>query len=137
LEAVKTIRRSGVWLEVVYLVIPSLNDDPADIRKMARWLAAEAGPDVPLHFTRFYPMYLMKNLPPTPVSTLERLRDAARAEGLRFVYIGNVPGHEGENTVCPKCRTVLIERYGYEIRKNILVEGACPVCRQRIPGLWA
>jgi len=137
LEAVKTIRRSGVWLEVVYLVIPSLNDNPADVRKMARWLADEAGADVPLHFTRFYPMYLMKNLPPTPVSTLERLRDAARAEGLRFVYVGNVPGHEGENTVCPKCRTVLIERYGYEIRNNILVEGACPVCRQRIPGLWA
>lgn len=137
LDAIKIVRQSGVWMEIVYLVIPTLNDDMADIRKMSRWMAAEIGPDVPVHFTRFQPQYLLKNLPPTPVSTLEKARETARSEGLRFVYIGNVPGHEGENTICPKCRTVLIKRYGYEIRTNVLKGGACPNCRTPIPGLWA
>jgi pyruvate formate lyase activating enzyme len=101
LDNLVLIKKSGVWLEIVYLVIPTLNDSVDDIRRMARWLAGAVGPDVPLHFTRFSPMYLLKNLPPTPVQTLEAARRAARDEGLRFVYIGNVPGHEAENTLCP------------------------------------
>ncbi len=137
MEAISITRKSGVWMEIVYLVIPTLNDGLDEIRRMAAWLAKEVGPDVPLHFTRFQPMYLVKNLPPTPVSSLERAREAARAEGLRFVYIGNVPGHEGENTFCPKCKTLLLERWGYEIRQNNLKGGACPKCRTPIPGLWA
>ena len=136
LDAITLVRKSKVWLEIVYLVIPTLNDDLDDIRRMARWMAGTIGTDVPLHFTRFSPMYLLKNLPPTPVSSLEKARDAARAEGLRFVYIGNVPGHEGENTVCPKCRTLLIRRFGYQIQENNLKGGACPNCRTAIPGLW-
>jgi len=137
LEAIKLIAKGKTWLEVVYLVIPSLNDDPDDIRAMSRWMLKEVGPDVPLHFTRFYPMYLIKNLPPTPVSTLEKLRGIAVEEGLHYVYMGNIPGHEGENTFCPKCRTTVIARYGYEIRKNALQGGLCPSCRNPIPGLWA
>jgi pyruvate formate lyase activating enzyme len=137
LEAIKLIARKKVWLEVVYLVIPTLNDGPDEVRRMSRWLAREAGPDVPLHFTRFQPMYLVKNLPPTPVSTLEKLRGIALEEGLRFVYAGNVPGHEAENTVCPGCRRTLIQRYGYEIVVNEIKEGSCPACRTRIPGIWA
>jgi pyruvate formate lyase activating enzyme len=137
LEAIRTVRKSGIWLEIVYLVVPTLNDGEAEIRDMTRWVAGEIGPDVPLHFTRFQPMYLLKNLPPTPISTLEAARRAAQAEGLRFVYLGNVPGHEGENTYCPKCRTPIIERSGYEIRENRLKGGACPSCRTPIPGLWA
>ena len=136
LESLALIHKSGTWLEVVYLVIPTLNDSIGDIRRMARWMAETLGTDVPLHFTRFSPMYLLKNLPPTPVSSLEAARNAAREEGLRFVYIGNVPGHEGENTVCPKCRTLLIQRFGFQIQKNILKGGACPNCRTAIPGLW-
>ncbi len=136
LDNLVLIKKSGVWLEIVYLVIPTLNDSVDDIRRMARWLAGAVGPDVPLHFTRFSPMYLLKNLPPTPVATLEAVRRAAREEGLRFVYIGNVPGHEAENTLCPKCSTLLIKRFGFQIQQNTLKEGACPNCRTAIPGLW-
>jgi len=137
LEAIKLIARSRVWLEIVYLVIPTLNDVPDDIRRMVRWMLREIGPDVPLHFTRFQPMYLVKNLPPTPVSTLESLRRIALDEGLHYVYIGNVPGHEGENTICPKCRRTLVRRYVFEIETNDIKEGKCPSCRTPIPGLWA
>ena len=137
LEAIKLIAKSPAWLEIVYLVIPELNDDPAEVKKMAAWLAREAGPDVPLHFTRFYPQYLIKNLPPTPVSTLESLRRTALGEGLRFVYLGNIPGHEGENTYCPKCRKTLIRRNGFEILDNGLSKGACPSCQSPIPGVWS
>ncbi len=137
LEAIRMVRRSRVWLEIVYLVIPTLNDSEADLRAMARWTAGEIGPDVPVHFTRFQPMYLLKNLPPTPVASLEKARRIALEEGLRYVYVGNVPGHEGENTYCPKCRTVVIERSGFAIRANRLKGGACPSCRTTIPGLWA
>jgi len=85
---------------------------------MCRYLKDEIGPDYPVHFSRFQPMYLLKNLPPTPVSTLERLREIALAEGLHYVYVGNVPGHPGENTYCPRCGKLIIERYGYVIRKR-------------------
>ena len=137
LEAIKLVARSKAWLEVVYLAIPTLNDSLDDGRKMARWLLKEIGPDVPLHFTRFQPMYLIKNLPPTPVSTLENLRRVALEEGLHYVYIGNVPGHEGENTFCPKCRKVVIQRYGFDIEKNALKGGKCPSCQNPVPGIWS
>jgi len=137
LEAIKLIARSKIWLEIVYLVIPTLNDSPEDIRKMARWVNKEIGPDVPVHFTRFFPMYLIKNLPPTPVSTLEKLRQIALQEGLHYVYMGNIPGHEGGNTICPKCRKIVVQRYGFEIEKNALEGGKCPTCQNPIPGIWA
>jgi len=137
LEAIKLISRSRVWLELVYLVIPTLNDAPDEIRKMARWILKEIGPDVPLHFTRFQPMYLVKNLPPTPVSTLESLRRAALEEGVRYVYTGNVPGHEGENTYCPKCRRTLVRRYVFDVEAFDIKEGRCPSCQTLIPGMWA
>jgi pyruvate formate lyase activating enzyme len=137
LDAVKAVsRHSGVWLEIVYLVIPSLNDSPRELRDMSRWIEQEIGPDVPVHFSRFHPYYLMKNLPPTPVSSLERARDIALEEGLSYVYIGNVPGHEGENTICPECRATVIRRRGYEIRSVKLTEGRCASCNHPIPGVW-
>ncbi len=136
LEAIKAVARSGTWLEIVYLVIPTLNDDPKEIREMSRWLRAEAGPDVPLHFSRFQPMYLVRNLPPTPVSTLEKARETAIEEGLRYVYVGNVPGHDGENTYCPECRRVVIQRTGYEVLENRIKGGKCGACGARIPGIW-
>jgi pyruvate formate lyase activating enzyme len=136
LEAIKAVHKSGVWLEIVYLVIPTLNDNPDDIRRMSRWLSGEIGPDVPLHFSRFQPLYLVKNLPPTPVSTLESAHEIARQEGLRYVYIGNVPGHAAENTYCPKCRRPVIERFGFEVRTISLERGKCKSCGNPIPGLW-
>ncbi len=137
LETVRAVAASKVWLEVVYLVIPTLNDRPEDLRAMARWLHDTAGPDVPVHFSRFHPMYLMKNLPPTPVSTLEAARETALAQGLRFVYIGNVPGHEAESTVCPGCRQTVIRRLGYAVDTSRLKKGQCASCGTAIPGIWA
>ena len=137
LESIKTVHQSKVWLELVYLVIPTLNDDAAGIRQMSQWIRREIGPDVPLHFSRFQPMYLVQNLPPTPVSTLEKVRDLALAEGLRYVYIGNVPGHEAENTFCPSCHKVIIERVGFQVNKIDVEGGKCKFCRNPIPGIWA
>jgi pyruvate formate lyase activating enzyme len=137
LDSIKAVGRSKVWLEIVYLVIPTLNDRGEDIRNMCRWLVKEVGPDIPLHFSRFYPMYLIKNLPPTPISTLENLRAIALEEGVHYAYMGNVPGHEGENTYCPRCRSVVIERFGMQVKSISLSKGACRTCHNPIPGIWA
>jgi pyruvate formate lyase activating enzyme len=137
LETIRAVARSKVWLEIVYLVIPTLNDSPAGIREAARWIKNEAGDHVPLHFSRFHPLYLVKNIPPTPVSTLEAARDAALEEGLRFVYVGNVPGHPGENTSCANCRKTIIRRTGYQIEEFHLKGGKCKFCGASVPGIWA
>src|ERR1035441_5175400 len=104
LETLVTLRKTGVWNEIVCLVIPTLNDSDTEFQGLARWVKSELGPDVPLHFSQFHPEYLLKNLPPTPVETLERAKAIADAEGLHYVYIGNVPGHPAESTYCPHCR---------------------------------
>ncbi|MBN2408639.1 MAG: AmmeMemoRadiSam system radical SAM enzyme [Candidatus Aminicenantes bacterium] len=137
LDAIREVHESKVWLEIVYLVIPTLNDSVKDIESMCRWLRREIGPDVPLHFSRFVPMYLMKNLPPTPLSTLEALRAVAIREGLHYVYIGNVPGHKGENTECPRCGKTVIERFGLQLKSLHLEKGRCRFCGLPIPGIWA
>ncbi len=137
LDAIVLAAESGKWLEIVYLVIPGLNDNMDEIRKMSRWLVKNAGRDVPLHFSRFFPMYLLKNLPATPISTLERAREVAMEEGLRFVYVGNVPGHPAETTYCPRCKRPLIKRVGYEIKENNIKHGKCKFCGEKIPGVWS
>lgn len=136
LRALELIRGAGVWLEIVVLVIPTLNDGDAEIRDLARWVKANLGAEVPLHFTRFRPTYRLTNLPPTPVATLERAHALARAEGVNFVYVGNLPGHPNENTYCPGCGAVLIRRLGFAVRDNRLRRGACPNCGRAIPGVW-
>ena len=136
LESIRTVAKTKVWLEIVYLVIPTLNDSPAEIREMARWIKNEAGDQVPLHFSRFQPLYLVKNLPPTPVSSLEIARDTALAEGLKFVYVGNVPGHPGETTYCPGCQKAVIRRTGFTIDEIRLKGGKCDFCRTPVPGIW-
>jgi len=92
---------------------------------------------VPLHFSRFSPLYKLKNLPPTPVETLERARETALEAGLKFVYLGNVPGHPGENTYCPKCGRVVIGRAGYSLTEMNLKSGHCRFCGREIPGVWS
>ena len=136
LNTLIAIRKSGVWTEVVYLVIPTLNDSDDEFRALARWMKAELGPDVPLHFSQFHPEYLLKNLPITPVPTLERAKAICDAEGLHYVYIGNIPGHPAESTFCPKCRRVVIERAGFTVRAMHLDKGKCRFCQQAIPGVW-
>jgi pyruvate formate lyase activating enzyme len=103
---------------------------------MCLWVKKELGLDTPIHFSRFYPLYKLKNLPPTPVSTLEGAREVALACGLEYVYIGNVPGHEGENTFCPRCKKAIIERVGFMIRATHLKAGKCAYCGKPIPGVW-
>jgi pyruvate formate lyase activating enzyme len=136
LQALKAIREAGVWLEIVYLVLPTMNDGPDEVRALCTWIRKALGPDVPIHFSRFHPTYLMKNLPPTPVDTLEKLKKIARSEGLRYVYIGNVPGHPGESTICPECSARLIHRTGYNVRVEALRGGLCNQCGRKIPGVW-
>jgi pyruvate formate lyase activating enzyme len=136
LDTLVTIHKHGVWNEIVYLVIPTLNDSDAEFKGLARWVKSELGPDVPLHFSRFNPEYLLKNLPPTPVETLERAKAVADAEGLHYVYIGNVPGHPAENTYCPKCRKIVVERTGYTVSTVHIQNGKCQYCQQGIPGVW-
>ena len=136
LETMQTIVEQGTWLEIVYLVVPTLNDGEKEIRDLAQFVKEFLGAEVPIHFTRFYPQYLLKNLPPTPVSTLERCKAIADAEGLKYVYIGNVPGHPAENTYCPACARLLIARTGFLVRQMNIVNGKCPGCGTEIPGIW-
>jgi len=136
LDTLVLLKEIGIWFEMVYLVIPTLNDSPDEIRSMCRWIIEELGPDVPLHFTRFFPQYKLRNLPPTPVKTLERAWKIAKGEGLNFVYIGNVPGHKAESTYCPSCGRRLIYRIGYMTEVEGLRDGRCVYCGREIPGVW-
>jgi pyruvate formate lyase activating enzyme len=137
LDTLVTLRAMGKWTEIVYLVVPTLNDSDAELRALAQWIKANLGPDVPLHFTQFHPEYLLKHLPVTPVSTLERAKAIADAEGLHFVYIGNVPGHPAQNTYCPQCRKIVVERAGFTANRLLIgKDGACPYCLHPIPGIW-
>jgi pyruvate formate lyase activating enzyme len=136
LEAIRTIHEMGVHLEIVNLVVPTLNDDPAELRALAEWMLQTVGPDVPLHFSRFHPDYQLLNLPPTPVETLEAARQAALDIGLHYVYLGNVPGHEGEHTYCPYCGQMIIRRAGMALAAMNIVDGLCGFCQKPIAGVW-
>lgn len=136
LEAIKIIQEEGVHLEIVNLVVPTLNDDEGELREMARWIVRELGPDVPTHFSRFQPMYKLQNLPPTPVDSLERARAMAIEEGIHYAYIGNVPGHPGDNTYCYNCGKTIIARMGFVVVDYHIVEGRCEYCGNPIPGVW-
>ena len=136
LTSLKTVKEAGVHLEIVNLVVPTLNDDPETIRAMCQWIVENLGEDVPLHFNRFFPNYRLTNLPPTPIVTLEMARQIALDVGLKYVYIGNVPGHEADNTYCPKCGKRLIRRAYLAILENNVVGGRCKFCGAEIPGIW-
>lgn len=136
LSSLKQLKQAGIHTEIVNLVVPTRNDDPGMIRSMCQWIKNNLGPDTPLHFTRFQPLYRLKSLSPTPVGTLEQAWKIALDEGLRFAYIGNVPGHPAEHTHCPECKTRLIERTGYKVQLVGLKDGACGKCGQKIPGIW-
>ncbi|MDD5482125.1 MAG: AmmeMemoRadiSam system radical SAM enzyme [Kiritimatiellae bacterium] len=137
LDTLRRLAESGVWHEIVVLIIPSLNDNSDEIKRMSAWIVKELGPDVPLHFSRFTPMYKMRNIAPTPVETLRRARRIAMEEGVNFVYIGNVPGEESQNTICPFCKTILIRRYQYSILENNIAGGRCGKCKRPVPGVWS
>ncbi len=134
-----TLRRlrdeTGVWLEITNLVIPTLNDGPGEVRRLADWVLDHLGPDVPVHFTAFHPDFRLRGLPPTPPATLRAARRIAREAGLRYVYEGNVLG-DGAHTSCPVCARVLIRRSWHAVLENHLVDGRCPGCGLAVPGHW-
>jgi pyruvate formate lyase activating enzyme len=136
LETLKTLKKEKVHLEITNLIIPTKNDDPSVLREMCLWIRKELGADTPIHFSRFYPLYKLKGLPPTPVSTLEKAREAALSAGLEYVYIGNIPGHPSENTFCPKCKKRIIQRTGYMVGEINMKDGKCRYCGKPIPGIW-
>jgi pyruvate formate lyase activating enzyme len=137
LRSIRQVAKSQTHLEIVNLVVPTLNDSEEMLIDLADWVMGEVGPDVPLHFTRFSPAFQLTNLSPTPVATLERAREIAMNKGLRYVYVGNVPGHPGASTYCPTCGKVLIKRNGFFIQENRLEDGQCRSCRKAIPGVWS
>lgn len=137
LRSIKQVAASGTHLELVNLVVPTLNDSERMLTELAKWVVGEVGPDVPVHFTRFHPDYQLRHLPPTPVATLGRARAIAMEQGLRYAFVGNVPGHPGNHTYCPDCGEVVIERRGFFVRAMNLVNGRCKSCKTEIKGVWS
>jgi len=135
-DALVLAKASGILVEVTNLIIPTLNDEPEQIRRLCRWVKANLGGETPLHFSRFFPRYKMRNLPPTSPKTLDMAREIAVGEGLEYVYIGNIRSKVGQNTYCPACGALLIERSGYTILQNRLSDGCCPDCSKSIYGVW-
>ncbi len=136
LRSLRILRENGVHLEITTLLVPGRNDDPEMLRAMCEWIHENLGDAVPIHFSRFHPQYKLPDLPPTPVERLEEARRIAREAGLRFVYIGNVPGHLANSTYCPDCGRRLIYRIGYSVDPSGLDSGACPACGSDIEGVW-
>jgi pyruvate formate lyase activating enzyme len=135
LRSLRVLKEEGVWLEITVLLLPGLNDNPDEIEKMCVWIRDHLGPQVPVHFSRFWPMHKLSHLSPTPVETLNEARNLALKTGLKYVYIGNVAGTTAEDTYCPKCGKTLIERSGYVIRAVNIVEGRCQFCGEKIDGV--
>jgi len=133
LEACKSYKSKGIHIEITYLVIPTKNDDKEEIRKFCGWVLENLGNEQVVHFTAFYPHYKMNDLPPTPLKKLLEAYEIANEEGLNYVYLGNVPHGDYENTYCPNCKNLLIERHGFSSKIVGLKDGKCNSCRKRIP----
>jgi pyruvate formate lyase activating enzyme len=136
LNTLKILKEMNVWLEITNLVIPTWTDDFGMIEQMCKWLVANGFSNNPLHFSRFHPQYKLTQLPATPVSTLIKSREIAVKAGLKYVYIGNAPGQQAENTACPKCKKTLVERKGFSIVSNHIVSSRCKFCNEPIAGVW-
>jgi pyruvate formate lyase activating enzyme len=136
LECIVDYRRLGIWLELTTLIIPGLNDSDAELEGIASFMVQNLGPHTPWHVSQFYPTYKLDDRSRTPVSTLRRARDLGLAAGLHHVYEGNVPGEGGENSFCPSCGALIIERFGYRIVANRLRQGACGQCGAKIAGIF-
>jgi len=136
LRSIKQVSKSKVHLEIVNLVVPTLNDSEKMLNGLAEWIINEIGPDVPIHFTRFHPDYKLLNLPPTPIETLEHAREIAMSKGIHYAFVGNVPGHQANNTYCPKCGRVVIKRTGMFTTEIHLKNGKCEYCSYTIAGVW-
>ncbi len=137
LDTLKRLKEGGVWLEITYLIVPTINDGKREIKEMTNWVLNNLGSGVPIHFSRFYPTYKLENLPQTPLKIVETAREIALDMGIKHSYVGNVPaGHPGENTYCPACGKLLIKRRGYYILENNIKKGVCSGCGEKIAGYW-
>lgn len=136
LKSLEIIKAENKHLEIVNLIVPSYNDDLGVIKQMCQWIKKNLGENTPLHFGRFYPEYKLKDLPPTPIKTIESARQIGLDEGLKYVYTFNVAPHEGNNTFCPNCKKPVIKRLGFKIIENNLPNGKCKFCNQQITGVW-
>jgi pyruvate formate lyase activating enzyme len=135
LESLKKMKELGVWVEITTLLIPGLNDSLEELKDIAAFISS-LGLETPWHISRFHPQYKMLKAPSTPVSSLHRACHIGKEAGLKYVYSGNVPGDEGENTCCADCGKLLISRYGYRIIDNNLSEGSCPYCGKKLEGIF-
>ncbi len=135
LDSLRTYRDEGVWLEITNLVVPGWSDKPDEIKQMCGWLAENGFTDTPLHFSRFQPQYKLEHVPPTPPGILARAAETARAAGIKYVYIGNLPGSGNDDTICPSCGNKVIDRSGFRIVSKSLTDGKCS-CGMSIPGVW-
>jgi pyruvate formate lyase activating enzyme len=136
LDSIKILRDEGVWVEIINLVIPTWTDDLDMIKQMCDWLVENQLNMYPLHFSRFQPQHKLLTLPETPVATLEKARQIALDAGIKYVYIGNVPGHMAENTYCPNCKKMIVERKGFTILQNHIANSSCSYCQEKIDGVW-
>ncbi len=137
LWTIRALHDQGFWVEVVTLLVPGFNDSDEELRDIARFLVS-VSPDIPWHVTAFHKDYRMTEPANTTVATLLRAAEIGTAEGLHFVYAGNLPGavRNWENTICPACGSLLVERVGFRVRENRIRDGRCPDCKRTVPGVW-
>ncbi len=136
LESLKILKQNRIWIEITNLLIPTLNDSEKDIKKLVRWIKNNLGTEVPIHFTAFYPTYKLSYLPSTNIKTLKKARRIALEQGIKYVYTGNLPDEDGNNTFCYKCGSVLIKRRLFSITENNIKQGRCKYCNIKIKGFW-
>ncbi len=136
LETLKILKKEKIWTEITNLIIPTLNDSEGGIKKLVEWVKENLGKETVLHFTAFYPCHKLLGLSPTPIETLKKARKIALDRGIKYVYTGNLPDEEGNNTFCPKCNKMLIQRRLFSITENNLNKGKCPKCHEKIDGVW-
>ena len=135
LKTIESMRKMGIWVEITTLLIPGLNDSREELKGIAKFIA-DLDPDIPWHISRFHPTYKLTDVYPTPPESIQKARDIGYEAGLRYVYCGNLPGEEGEKTFCHQCKELLIDRFGFSIRKNSMQNSRCPQCSAEIPGVW-
>ncbi len=135
LDTIKYIaKKTKIWMEITTLIVPGENDSDEDLKGIAEFIAKEANPDIPWHVSRFYPQYKMDEKEVTPTAVLERAYKIGKEAGLRYIYVGNVPGSKYESTFCYNCGEELIARIGYSIKANKIKDSNCSKCRTKIAG---
>jgi pyruvate formate lyase activating enzyme len=135
LKTLELMRKMGVWVEVTTLLVPGLNDSKEELEQLAKFLV-NLDPDIPWHISRFHPTYRLMHIRSTPPESIRKAKDIGYEAGLKYVYTGNLPGDEGEKTFCHQCKELLIDRYGFYVRKNVIANSRCPKCSAEIPGVW-